>query len=55
LCRQIYRELEDLTRLRQENGTSIPGRLGRFNPKEPVKELKLNTIVVDVERIAPML
>ena len=27
LCRQIHRELEDLTRLKQEDGTSIPGRL----------------------------
>jgi len=55
LCKQIYRELEDLTRLKQEDGTSIPGRLGRFNLKELVEELKLDTIVINMERMAPIL
>ena len=40
---------------KQKGGTSIPGRLGWFNPKEPVEELKLDTIVVNIERIALML
>jgi hypothetical protein len=35
-----------------KGGTSIPKRLGRFNLKELVKELKLNTIVINIERIA---
>ncbi len=55
MCKQIYRELEDLTRLKQEDGTSISRRLRRFNLKELVKELKLNIIVINIERIAPIL
>ena len=35
-------------RLRKENGVIIPSRLGRFNAKELVKKLKLNTITADV-------
>jgi hypothetical protein len=35
-------------RLREENGVIIPGRLRRFNAKELVKKLKLNTITADV-------
>ena len=39
----------------QEDKGSTSGRLGQFNAKEPVEELELDTIVVDVERIAPIL
>ena len=35
-------------RPREENGVTIPGRLGRFNAKELVKKLKLNIITADV-------
>ena len=41
--------------LMQEDEGSIFKRLRRFNAKEPVKELKLNIIVVNIERIAPTL
>ena len=39
-------------RLGEENGVIIPSRLGRFNAKELVKKLKLNTITTDVQRLA---
>ena len=39
-------------RLREENGVTIPGRLGRFDAKEPVKKLELNTLTVNVQRLA---
>ena len=35
-------------RLREENGVIIPSRLRRFNAKELVKKLELNTITADV-------
>ena len=35
-------------RLREENGVIIPSKLRRFNAKELVKKLKLNTITTDV-------
>ena len=35
-------------RLRKENGVIIPSRLRRFNAKELVKKLKLNTITTNV-------
>jgi len=35
-------------RLREENGVIILGRLGRFNAKELVKKLELNTITADI-------
>ena len=38
-------------RLREENGVTIPSRLRRFDAKEPVKKLKLNTITADVQRL----
>ena len=41
--------------LMQEDESSIFKRLRRFNAKEPVKELKLNIIIVNIERIAPIL
>jgi hypothetical protein len=53
LCKQLKKELEILIRERQDNrGGPIPSILGRFNLKEPVKDLKLNTIVNNVERLA---
>jgi hypothetical protein len=55
LCKQIEQELEDLMRPREENGVIIPGRLGRFDAKEPVEKLELNTITADVQRLAPTL
>ena len=42
-------------RLREENRVIIPGRLGQFNAKEPVKKLKLNTITANIQRLAPTL
>ena len=41
--------------LKQEGKTSIPKRLRQFNLKEPVKELKFNTIVINIKRMAPIL
>ena len=41
--------------LMQEDKGSISRRLRRFNVKEPVKELKLSAIIINIERIAPML
>ena len=35
-------------RLREENRVIIPGRLGQFNAKEPVKKFKLNTITANI-------
>jgi hypothetical protein len=35
-------------RLKEENGVVIPSRLRRFNAKELVKKLKLNTITADI-------
>jgi hypothetical protein len=35
-------------RLREENRVTIPSRLGRFNAKDLVKKLELNTITADV-------
>jgi hypothetical protein len=55
LCKQIEQELEDLMRPREENGVIIPGRLGRFDAKEPVEKLELNTITADVQRLVPTL
>jgi len=55
LCRQIHQELENLTHLKQEGGASIPGKLRQFNLKKPVEELKLDTIVINMEKIALML
>ena len=35
-------------RPRKENEVIIPGRLGQFNVKKPVKKLKLNTITANI-------
>ena len=35
-------------RPREENRVIIPSRLRRFNVKEPVKKLKLNTITANI-------
>jgi hypothetical protein len=35
-------------RPREENGVIIPGRLGRFDAKELVEKLELNTITANV-------
>jgi len=40
---------------KQDNRAFISGVLRRFNIKEPVEFLKLNTIIDDVERLAPKL
>ena len=42
-------------RLGEENGVIISSRLGRFNAKELVEKLELNTITADVQRLTLML
>ena len=39
-------------RLKEENGVIISNRLGRFDAKEPVKKLKLNTITANIQHLA---
>ena len=39
-------------RPREENGVIIPSRLRRFDAKELVKKLKLNTITANIQRLA---
>lgn len=55
LRQQIEEELETLTRPRDQNGVTVPGRLGRFDAQEPVENLDLDTIVADVQSLAPTL
>ena len=46
--RWLEQELEDLIYLKEENGVIISSRLRRFDIKELVKKLKLNTITADI-------
>jgi len=39
-------------RPKEENKVIILSRLRRFNAKEPVKKLKLNTITANIQRLA---
>ena len=39
-------------RLKKENRVIIPNRLRRFNAKELVKKLKLNTITANIQYFA---
>jgi len=55
LREQIERELEALMRQKQDSGAFISSILGQFNIKEPVEELKLNTIVDNIQYVAPIL
>jgi hypothetical protein len=55
LRKQIEEELEVLTCPRKENGVTVPGRLGRFDAQEPVEKLELDTIIADVQHLAPTL
>jgi len=50
LRKQLKKELEILIYKRQGGATSSV--LGQFNIKEPVEDIKLNTIVDDIERLA---